>query len=187
MGPGDTVFTLRGAMMVDPLFHIAVRLVLAIILGAAIVHKLKDLAALKTTVQHYGVLPARLVPLGAWSVVAGEVFVLALIVFGPAVHAGVAAALLFGFYGGIIWRQLMTGRTAFDCGCSWIKSASLSADLCIRNIILVVVSLALCLPQAVRDLSVFDLINAGLFACVTAGLYFLVDALIHMKQLEASR
>ena len=169
--------------MIDPLVHISVRGVLLVIICVAVAHKLRDVRGFQAAVNGYGVLPGELVPIAALLVLAAEFFVAAMLAFGGAVMAGVSAACLFGGYAILIGVKIAQGKTAINCGCSWVKAASLSPAYCYRNGVLAALGLLLLASTSDRSLLIFDFINAAFFAAVMAGVYFLFDALLHMRNL----
>ncbi|NOX81552.1 MAG: hypothetical protein GXP06_00885 [Alphaproteobacteria bacterium] len=173
-------------MMIDPQIHIAFRLLLAIIIGAALVHKIGDVKDFQRTLQSYKLLPNMLTALAAYVVMLVEALITTALLIGFS-GAGFAAALLFAFYGALIGVKLAQGQIYIDCGCSWVKGARLSVHYCYRNGVLAALGLFLVLPVSGRAIGVIDYINIGGFAATAAGVYFLLDAVLHMKNLELAR
>ena len=169
--------------MIDPLYHLAVRLLMIVIVGAALAHKLRDFAAFRGIVENYQILPSSFAGATAIAVIVFELSVLSLLLANILPWAGFASVALFGFYGSLIAFQIMRGRTLLDCGCSWVKGARLTPLFCVRNAMLVAASLTLIAPATSRELLIFDYGNAFCFAVVGSGAYFLSDALLHMKTL----
>ncbi|HEX2483833.1 MAG TPA: MauE/DoxX family redox-associated membrane protein, partial [Myxococcota bacterium] len=115
---------LAAIAVLDPAFALALRAALALLFGAAALHKLRDPAAFRTSLEAYGVLPAATAGAGAALVVAAEVAAAAHLVGaapaqgGPAAAAGpLLAAALLAVYGAAIAWNLARGRRELDCGC----------------------------------------------------------------------
>lgn len=173
--------------MIDPLVHTALRGLMIVIVGAALMHKSKDFQHFVDIVDAYNIAPKRAAYSVACAVIAGEAVVFAILVGGVFPAAGFAAAGMFAFYGALMAVKIARGQSNLDCGCSWVKQARLSSALCWRNAVLVVLCLTLTAPQSARSLLRVDFVNAACFAVVAAGVYFLADALLHMKKLEAAQ
>lgn len=173
-------------MMIDPQIHIAFRLLLAVIIGAALVHKIGDVKEFKRTLLSYKVLPNKVSALAAYVVILVEAAITTALLVGFS-GAGLAAAFLFAFYGALIGVKLAQGQVYIDCGCSWVKGARLSIHYCYRNGVLAALGLFLVLPVSGRAIGIIDYINIGGFAATAAGVYFLLDAVLHMKNLEMAR
>ncbi len=172
--------------MIDPQIHIAFRLLLAVIIGAALVHKIADVKEFQHTLRSYKVLSYMVSAPAAYLVILVEAAITTALLFGFR-GAGFAAALLFALYGVLIGVKLAQGQIYIDCGCSWVKGARLSVHYCYRNGALAALSLFLILPVTERTIGIVDYINIGGFAATAAGVYFLLDAVLHMKNLELAR
>ena len=173
--------------MVDPLIHSVIRFLIAAIILASIFHKLRDFTEFKDVIKGYGLVPAQFSSSVAVLVLALETIVFLLLLLGLLPFAAYASASLFLLYGMLLATTLITGRDIKDCGCSWVKGASISPSYLYRNVGLVALSLTLTLPVLPRQLTVFDYINGSFSVVLMVCIYFLLDALLHMKTLEVSR
>ena len=140
----------------DPVLLATLRAALALLLGAAALHKLRDRAGFTAVLAEYRVLPARLLHSAVWLVPvleAGLAFALLLPgPFGPS-----AAALLLALYGGAIALNLARGRRELDCGCLGPSLRQpISGALVARNAGLVAAALVCLLPAAPRALVWLD-------------------------------
>jgi hypothetical protein len=160
----------------DPAFALALRAALALLFGAAALHKLRDPAAFRAALEAYAVLPAATVGAGAALVVAAEVAAAALLVGvapaqgGPAAAGPVLAAALLAVYGAAIAWNLARGRRELDCGCLGPAGRQpLSGWLVARNGALAAAALACLLPVSERALLWPDAVSiagAALFAAL---------------------
>lgn len=173
--------------MMDLLVQISLRGLLFIVIGVALAHKMKDISAFQSIINTYAVVPSGMVPAAALLVIVFELLALALLMFGDAAIAGLYVAFLLSGYAVLIAMNIAQGNNSIDCGCSWIKSASLSPAYCYRNAVLAITALFLTVPANDRSLLALDFINAAFFAIATAGIYFLFDALLHMRSMGAVR
>ncbi len=170
--------------MIDPLLAIAARGLLALLLLAAGMAKLKDGARFDAAAIGY--LPA----LAAWphlrrtarfGLAAGELglgaglLAAAVPGMGPPWSAafGLAAATLLLFYGGLIAAALIAGRRGFDCGCGGFagRRQEIGWPLVLRNLLLAAIAVVGALPAAARPLGVFDLASALGAVAASAFLY----------------
>ena len=102
----------------DPVIDYTVRLALALLFLAALVHKLRGARAFQQTVAAYRIVPAVLVPGAAVAVVAVEVLVLVLLGDGDRNRMGLTTAgCLLLAYAAAIAVNLLRGRDRIDCGC----------------------------------------------------------------------
>jgi len=150
---------------VDPVLLATLRAALALLLGAAALHKLRDRASFAAVLAEYRVLPGAALHVGVWLVPALEAGVaVALVLLGPSGPA--AAALLLALYGGAIALNLARGRRELDCGCLGPSLRQpISGSLVGRNALLVAAALACLLPAAPRALVWLD---AATIAAATA-------------------
>lgn len=171
----------------DPLLHIALRGFLAVLIAAALAHKAHDFRRFLTSMRGYGLLPAEAVKPAAVAVISMELVAVLALLLGPASLAATMSAGLFTAYAAVIAVNIRRGRTEIDCGCSWVKAARLSPQYCYRNLTLVCLCLLIAAPTGDRPLIWIDFVNAGFFSVMAAGVYFLVDALLHARHLERVR
>ncbi|HYB98406.1 MAG TPA: MauE/DoxX family redox-associated membrane protein [Candidatus Limnocylindrales bacterium] len=156
----------------DVAIVIALRLALAVLLAAAALHKLRDVARFRLTLQSYDVLPAPFLNVAAWLLLAAEAAAAAWLMSGLAAGAaGAAVAALMLTYAVAIAINLRRGRTDIDCGCAGPAARiPLSAALVVRNILVAAGALLLALPVAARPLHWIDALTvsgalAALCAC----------------------
>lgn len=148
----------------DPVVVHVLRLSLALLLAAALRHKLRDPARFREVLVGYALLPARLVRPAAAGVTAAEAALAVGLLVGPwAGAAGRGAAALFALYGAAIAVNLARGRRDLDCGCLGPAGArvGLHGGLVLRNAVLVGAALAAAAPPAARALGGLDLFTIG--------------------------
>jgi hypothetical protein len=156
----------------DPVLDIAVRAALSLLLGAAALHKLRDLATFRATFGEYRLLPPRLARLF------------------PAAEAGLAIGLLvrprpslvgtaalLALYGGAIAVNLRRGRRHIDCGCGG-PGRPISGRLVARNAALAAIALAALLPSSGRALVWLDAITVAATTAFAAAVYASLDRMI---------
>ncbi|GIX17082.1 MAG: hypothetical protein KatS3mg119_1268 [Rhodothalassiaceae bacterium] len=181
--------------MIDPLLAIAARGLLALLLLAAGMAKLKDGARFDAAAIGY--LPAlaawprlRLVARGMLAVVelglgAG---LLAAAVPGAAgawiAACGLGAAALILLYGGLIAAALMAGRRGFDCGCGGFagRRQPVGWPLVLRNLLLAAIAVVGTLPATARPLGVFDLASALGAVSASAFLYAAAETVLALPR-----
>jgi hypothetical protein len=146
----------------DPALALSLRAALALVLGAAAWHKLRDLRAFHAAVSGYALLPAGLVAPAAAALVSAEVTIAAALLAPGSLDAAgragaVATAALLTLYTGAIGVNLARGRRDVDCGCAGPGLRQpLHAGLVARNALLVVAALAAAAPVAPRQLGALD-------------------------------
>ncbi len=144
--------------MIDPVWSLALRAGLALLLVSAAGAKLRDLRAFTAAVAGYRLLPAALAGPVAAVFVAAELGI-ALGLWLPALRPGAAlsAAALLSLYGLAIAINLARGRRDIDCGCGGpLARQTLSEALVLRNALLAGIALAAALPVAPRALGWLD-------------------------------
>jgi Methylamine utilisation protein MauE len=166
--------------MIDPVWSLALRAGLALLLASAAVAKLRDLGDFTEALAGYRLLPASLARPAA-GVFAGAELVLALGLWPPALRAvsALGAALLLSLYGFAIAVNLARGRRDIDCGCGGpFGRQSLSEALVLRNALLVGAALAAALPVAQRALGWLDVWTLVAAAGAMAALYAAANVLL---------
>lgn len=150
-------------MMLDPLFAVVLRGALALLFGAAALHKLRAPRVFTATLEDYALLPAALVSAAAAGLAALEAgLALALLVPGAERVAALGGAGLLVLYSGAIAINLWRGRRAIDCGCLGPAGRQpLSGGLLWRNALLAGACLALAAPVAERPLVWLDALAAA--------------------------
>jgi hypothetical protein len=178
-------------LALDPALEATLRGGLALLLGAAALHKLRGPAAFRAALAEYGVLPAAAAGAGAALVVAAEAAA-ALALVAPAFAAEPAlrragpllAAALLALYAAAIAWNLARGRRDLDCGCLGPgQRQPLSGWLVARNLLLAACALACLLPGAARPPIWLD----GLTVAAATALGALVWSAAHQALANASR
>lgn len=160
-------------MSVDPLFPMASAVAMAMLFGAAALHKLTGAARFGAVVGDYRLLPTPLVPLAAVGIplveLAAALAALRVLLGGNASLLAPAAGLLL-LYGGAIAVNLARGRRHIDCGCTAFGApeATIGWSLVARNLGVAAVVLLLAAapadPRAVGAADVIALIGVALAA-----------------------
>lgn len=172
------------AFLQDPLVHFASAGGLALLLGSAGVHKVRDSQGFSRVLQGYGaafggrlmglsgllrVLLPTLELLAAAGVVAS--------VWWPL--AALPAVSLLALYAGVLVLAARRGAAIEDCGCHWGgRPQAPSAALALRNLVLLLPALNLLLPTQSRSLVWFDAISLAGALCSGLALYLLANLLI---------
>jgi hypothetical protein len=152
----------------DPVVGLALRALLALLLGGAALAKLRDLRGFAAAVAGYRLLPAALAVPAAAGFVAAELALAAGLWTPLRAEASLGAAALLVLYAGAIAVNLARGRREIDCGCGGpLGRQSLSEGLVLRNLVWASAALACALPEAPRTLAWLDLVSLG--AAVSCG------------------
>jgi hypothetical protein len=163
----------------DPVFHVTLRVLLALLFGLAAAHKLRDPGAFRTTFAAYRLAPAWCAP----AVIGAELLVVVALgmpgAFGP-----LAAALVLLAYAAAIGINLARGRPDIDCGCSGPAARRpIGWPLVARNVGLAVLAsagLAAVTPRTLVWVDAFTVIAATLAA---AALYAAADRMLALAPL----
>jgi len=164
----------------DPALTLTVHTGLALLLGRAALHKLRDLPAFRTSLAAYALLPA-------WSVAAMSLAfpvtetLLAAMLLHPATApvAALGAALLLALYAAAVAINLGRGRASLDCGCAGPQHRQpISYALVWRNLGIAAIALASMLPVRPRALIWIDLGTVAAAVGVSALLYLSIDLLL---------
>ncbi len=143
------------ALSVDPALAIALRAGLALLLVAAALHKLRDLAAFRAALAGYRLLPERALGAAAAAFALAELGAAGALVLGE--RGGEAAACLFALYSCAIGVNLLRGRREIDCGCFGpALRQPLSGALVARNAPLIALAGVCALPVRARALVPLD-------------------------------
>jgi uncharacterized membrane protein YphA (DoxX/SURF4 family) len=164
----------------DPVWISASSLGLALLLGAAALHKWRDRAGFAQVLRNYGLLPRGLEkPLTLLLAVLELAAATALLLPAWRTPAALLAAALLLLYAGVMALSLLQGRRIADCGCHLGRqSQAVSAPLVWRNLLLVLLALNLLQTPGARVLGLFDgLVIVGLLICGCI-FYLLANTLI---------
>jgi hypothetical protein len=152
------------AVTLDPALALVLRGALALVLGSAALHKLRDLRAFHAVVEAYRLAPPAATGAVAAAVVSGEVVACAaLLAPGPAgasLAGPLLAAALFALYALAIGVNLARGRTHLDCGCGGPAARQpIRPWLVARNAALVAAACLALAPVAARALVWVDVLT----------------------------
>jgi uncharacterized membrane protein YphA (DoxX/SURF4 family) len=174
----------------DPALLWTLRATLALLLLSAGVHKLQHLAAFRSALQGYRLLPPGLVAPAASALVLTELGLgVGLLAPGPSSTVALATAALFILYAAAIGVNLARGRRHIDCGCGGPAGRTgLSEALLARNAVLVAAACAAALDPSGRALVWVDGLSIGAGVSVLALLYAAADGLMaHASRLAPLR
>lgn len=148
-------------MPLDPVLALGLRAALALVLGSAALHKLRDLRSFHDVVEAYRLSPAAATSALAAAVVSAEIVACAALLAPGAPAAGpLLAAGLFALYGVAIGVNLARGRTHLDCGCGGPSARQpIRGWLLARNAALVAAALLALTPPTTRPLVWVDVIT----------------------------
>ena len=171
-------------MQVDSLLVQTAGYFLALLFLVSGLHKAFDWRAFVATVDSYQLLP-KLWRQGLAQAVALLLtlseFTLALwLVIQPSSPwPGLMAAGLLTLYAAVMGLSLYRGHTNLHCGCSFShRQTPLSFWHLLRNAVLILLSLSLCLPQTARVPDSLDMAQALVAALCLGVLYLVVDSLL---------
>jgi hypothetical protein len=166
--------------VLDPVVPLVLRGALALLFGAAALHKLRDPAGFRDAFAAYRLVPGPLVVPFARALPLAEACVAsALLVPGGARAGGLGGALLLVLYAGAIAVNLGRGRRDLDCGCLGPASRRpIGGALLVRNGVLAAASLACVLPSSARPLVWLDAVTVVLAVAAAAVLYVALERLL---------
>lgn len=166
-------------MMIDPVISGIARGVIAVLLLAAAVYKLRDTAGFRRSIRDYALVNEALVRPLTWVIPVAEAVAAATVVFEATRVAGATlAAVLFAVFTLAIGVNLARGRRDIDCGCFGpSQGQQLSGWLVPRNLMLVALAGVAALPPTGRALGGLDYFTlaAGVVAFV---LVFIVSNVV---------
>ena len=176
------------APALDPCLGAIARLSIALVLGVAAAHKLRDLAGFRRALDGYRLLPGWSVPAAALLLVSLEVAVaVALAVPGSGPTPALLAALLLLVYTAAIAVNLARGRRDIDCGCSGpARRRPLGAGLVLRNAVLGATALLGAAPVGARPLLWLDFLTVAAAVAVLGLLYAAADGARAQASLRAA-
>ena len=162
-------------MQVDPAISWTVALSVAVLFAVSAAHKLQDRTRFREVVRHYQLLPQRIVPLAAATVIVLELFtaLLILLVATRPIGALLAAGLLLA-YATAMAINLGRGRVNLDCGCLGIgRRHAVRWWMVGRNLVIAVFALIAAQPMMVREITALDAVTV---VCAAVSLAFLYTA-----------
>lgn len=174
---------------VDPLFWQVARWLLFGVFAAALWHKLRARESFTVVVDDYRLLPRKVAPIAAVTVMGLEALVLAGLCFVVTARpAAILAIVLLGIYASAIGINLIRGRRDIDCGCMGPAGGSqdrhrLSPWLLVRNIALIALGAVVMLPTSGRELFWLDTAGIGAGAALALLIYFTSDQLLANRPL----
>jgi len=155
----------------DPGFVLTLRWLLASVFLIALVHKLKEPAEFRVTLEDYQLLPVIFLRPAFFALVATELVVVCALLANT-IFGGIAAVALLSVYTLAIGINLIRGRTEIDCGCSGpAVRQTLSIWLVVRNIGLITLALITFFGAADRVLGILDWFTSLAAASVFALIY----------------
>lgn len=167
------------SLLTDPVWVSASSLGLALLLGAAGLHKLRDRAGFAQVLQHYGLLPGALVKPMTLLLGPLELLCAAGLLSAWRVPAALLAAALLLLYAGVMALSLLQGRRIADCGCHLGRqSQAVSAPLVWRNLLLTLLALNLLQTPGARETGLFDALLIGALLICGGVFYLLANTLI---------
>ena len=158
-------------MSLDPVLAWSLRAALALLFGAAALHKLRAPRDFRLTLADYALLPA-------WAML--EIgLAIALLLPATAAAAAWAAALLLLVYAAAMGINVARGREALSCGCIGpAADQPVHAGLLFRNGVLALFALAAALPAEARPWLALDFVTSVAAVAALALLYVSADGLM---------
>lgn len=157
----------------EPLVQATITSGLALLFANAVMHKLRDVARFRETLNRYELLPRVLVPAAAGLIIATEIAVViaCLMPVWRAVGAASGAALLL-LYATAMGINLRRGRVSMDCGCGGVNERqTLEWWMVRRNLLLAALALVATLPVSAREFGWSDFFVMSCATASAVGLY----------------
>jgi hypothetical protein len=168
------------AATLDPVLGHAAAATLGAVLLLAALHKLRDPAVFRATLENYRLLPA-----GAVAPVAMLLPLLELaagVLLLPAASRGLGAVLagvVLLIVTAAVVINLLRGNRRIDCGCGGPgEHLPLSAGVVARNAVLGMLALAAALPASMRPTVGLDIAAAGFATVFALGVYAVANQLL---------
>lgn len=167
-------------MSLDPVLAWSLRAALALLFGAAALHKLRAPRDFRLTLADYALLPAwAIAPLAGAFPVLEIGLAIALLLPATAAAAAWAAALLLLVYAAAMGINVARGREALSCGCIGpAADQPVHAGLLFRNGVLALFALAAALPAEARPWLALDFVTSVAAVAALALLYVSADGLM---------
>ncbi len=178
-------------MMLDTAILLLIRVLLALLLLGASLHKFSDRNQFTGILAAYRLVPMALLPMLVVVIPLVELALgLAWLTGIQTGSAAIATALLLSAYTLAIAINLLRGNVDIDCGCGFGSSSQaatgyqrLSAALLLRNGLLISVALVAILPSNERLLGILDYSYVGLASCGLLLLYGAFNQLLANTQI----
>lgn len=178
-------------MILDTAIMLLIRVLLALLLLGASLHKFSDRNQFSGILAAYQLVPAALLPLLVIAVPLLELTLgLAWLTGIQLGSAAIATTLLLSTYTLAIAINLLRGNVDIDCGCGFGSSSQaatgyqrLSAGLLLRNSLLIALTLLPLLPSNERLLGMLDYSYVGLACCGLLLLYGAFNQLLANSQI----
>jgi len=163
----------------DPAVSAIIALGVALLFGAAALHKLADWRRFGLALSGFRLVPAWIVSALAPFLVALECATAVMLPFAATRRAGaLLAATLLACYALAIGVNLLRGRTSIDCGCLGAgRRHRIGGWMVIRNLGVAAAALAAVLPTTPRGLTSLDLVTIAGAVLTLGALYAAQDAL----------
>lgn len=173
-------------MTLDPAIGWILALSLALLLGDAAGHKLRDPARFRSALAGYRLMPEALVVPAGFAVVVAELLAAVLLVLPSWRAEGAAmAATLMVAYALAIGVNLLRGRTRIDCGClGFGRTERIAWWMVARNAVLAAVAFGAMLPSSTRGLTALDAVTVGGTVLTVALLYAALGRLASLPSLS---
>lgn len=167
-------------MQIDAIFSQTIEYFLTMLFLSSGLHKAIYWKEFIGIVESYQLLPASFTKVVAMILTVIELVLAALLVTQQeSLWAGIIAMSLLGLYFGVMAFNLHRGHTEIHCGCSFLnRETPLSRWHLLRNTLLIIFSLLLCLPQTQGQATMFDTSQAVVASLCLGLLYLAVDALL---------
>jgi Methylamine utilisation protein MauE len=150
---------------------------LALLFLRALLHKASDIERFTGFLTNYHVLPQAWLKTASYSLIAGEAFIVALLLTPASNESGVAMAIsLLAVYASVIAINVAKGNTRIECGCGG-PAMHLSYALVLRNIVIALMALPL-LMVAHSQLTLMDTAVAVACGAILYLLYIAAEQLL---------
>jgi hypothetical protein len=164
-------------MVPDPLLVWTARVGLALVFGAAALHKWRAPESFASALRGHALTPAALVaPLAVAFPSVEAAVAVGLVLPGFASLAEWSGAALLALYTTAIAVNLARGRRDIDCGCT-LHPRPLSGGLVARNVLLAFAATLAAATPAMRALGALDLFAGAACVAALSLLWLAVDAL----------
>lgn len=171
--------------MLDPVIHMILIMAVALVFLNSAWHKLSSRSTFREQLADYHILPVRLLPVTALLLPALELvgIILFISTFTHAMGTTILVALTL-LYTAAIALNLYRGRTEMDCGCfGGDMQQPISAQLLLRNMVLLGFILSTLLEVSARPLLWLDWLTAGFGMAVLTVFYATANRLLINGQL----